>query len=87
MLDSSEDSQISELKNCIADEKSNCIECELNGKLICIVNRQFANRFLAGNITYRILALTIFVFSGLLIRHWWMLISYAIILPLTFLVI
>ncbi|MCK5140732.1 MAG: hypothetical protein KAQ70_00925 [Candidatus Heimdallarchaeota archaeon] len=87
MSDSSEGSKNSELKNCIVDEKSNCIECELNGKLICVVNRQFANRFLVGNITYRILSLTIFVFSGLLIKHWWMLISYAIILPLTFLVI
>ena len=86
MLESSEDSR-SELRNCIADEKSNCIECELEGKLICVVNKKFANRFLLGNTIYRILALTIFVFSGLLIGHWWMLISYAIVLPLTFLVI
>ncbi len=87
MSDSSERPKNSELKNCIADENSNCVVCELNGKLICVVNKKFANRFLIGNITYRVLALTILIFSGLLIGHWWMLISYAIILPLTFLVI
>ncbi len=87
MSDSLDNPRNSELINCIADEKSDCIECELNGKLLCIIDKKFANRFLIGNITYRILALTIFVMSGLLIGHWWMLISYAIILPLTFLVI
>ena len=84
MSDSSEGPKNSELKNCIADENSNCNECELDGKLICVVNKKFANRFLIGNITYRVLSLTIFILSGLLIGHWWMLVSYAIILPLTF---
>jgi len=87
MLDSLEKSPEYDIKNCIADENLNCVECELNGKLICVVNNKFANRFLIGNITYRLLALIIFMLSGLLIGHWWMLILYAIILPLTFLVI
>ncbi|MHA1198550.1 MAG: hypothetical protein ACTSQF_04265 [Candidatus Heimdallarchaeaceae archaeon] len=73
--------------NCIADENSNCAECEIEGKLICFVNKKFANRFTIGNIVYRILAIAIFIFSGLLIDHWWMLISYSIVLVLTFTII
>ncbi|MCE7742433.1 MAG: hypothetical protein GOP50_08220 [Candidatus Heimdallarchaeota archaeon] len=70
--------------NCIADENSNCAECDLEGELICFVNKNFANKFTIGNIIYRILAITIFIFSGLLIGHWWMLISYSIVLLITF---
>jgi len=75
------------LENCIADEKSNCIECELGGELICFVNKSFANKFTLGNILYRIFALIILIFSGLLIGQWWMLISYGIVLLLTFTII
>ncbi len=32
-------------KNCIADENSNCIECEIEGELICFVDKRFANNF------------------------------------------
>ena len=75
------------LKNCIADENSKCIECELNGRLICIVNRNFANKFMVGNTIYRIVASSILIFSGLLIGQWWMLISYISIVVITFLLI
>ncbi|MCG3216272.1 MAG: hypothetical protein KAS63_06110 [Candidatus Heimdallarchaeota archaeon] len=75
------------VKNCIADEDSSCIECELNGKLICFVDKKHANRFTLGNLIYRVLAIAIFTFSGLLIGHWWMLISYVSIMLLTFLII
>ncbi|OLS32177.1 MAG: hypothetical protein HeimAB125_11640 [Candidatus Heimdallarchaeota archaeon AB_125] len=73
--------------NCIADSNSNCAECELEGELICFVNKKFANRFTLGNLTYRLLAIGIFVFSGLMIGHWWMLISYASLVILTFTII
>ena len=75
------------LKNCIAREDSNCIECELNSELICFVDKKFANRFTVGNILYRLLAIEIFIFSGLLIGHWWMLISYVSTVLITFLII
>ncbi len=75
------------LKNCIAREDSNCIECELNGELICFVDKKFANKFSIGNILYRLLAIEIFIFSGLLIGHWWMLISYVSTVLITFLII
>ena len=86
MSESSDDKPLT-LKNCIADENSNCIECELNGELICFVDKKFANQFTIGNITYRVLAIMIFILSGLLIGHWWMLISYVSILLLTFVII
>ena len=73
-----------DLRNCIAKEDSNCIECELKGELICFVDKKFANKFTVGNILYRLLAFGIFVFSGFLIGHWWMLISYVSILFITF---
>ncbi|MHA1953134.1 MAG: hypothetical protein ACW96U_04220, partial [Candidatus Heimdallarchaeaceae archaeon] len=76
-----------DLRNCIAREDSNCIECELNGELICFVDKKFANKFTIGNILYRLLAIEIFIFSGLLIGHWWMLISYVSTVLITFLII
>ena len=75
------------LKNCIADETSNCMECELKGELICFVERKFANRFTIGNILYRLFAVVILIFSGLIIGHWWMLISYVSVVILTFTII
>jgi len=75
------------LRNCIAREDSNCNDCELNGKLICFVDKKFANKFTIGNILYRLLAIEIFIFSGLLIGHWWMLISYVSTVLITFLII
>ncbi|MCG3220307.1 MAG: hypothetical protein H7641_02910 [Candidatus Heimdallarchaeota archaeon] len=75
------------LRNCIARADSNCNDCELNGKLICFVDKKFANKFTIGNILYRLLAIEIFIFSGLLIGHWWMLISYVSTVLITFLII
>jgi hypothetical protein len=72
------------LQNCIANEDSNCIECELNGELICFVDKKFANKFTVGNILYRFLAFGILIFSGFLIGHWWMLISYVSTVFITF---
>ncbi len=74
-------------KNCIADENSNCTECEIRGKLICFVEKKFANRFTLSNSVYRLLAIAILIFSGLMIGHWWMVISYVAVLLLTFLVL
>lgn len=74
-------------KNCIADENSNCVECEIEGELICFVDKRFANKFTIGNIIYRLLAVTIYVLTGLLFGQWWMLITYTIIVLLTFLII
>jgi len=87
VMTSSDSSLIDLPKNCIADENSNCAECEIEGELICFVEKKFANRFILGNIAYRIFAISILVFSGLMIGHWWMLISYVIILLVTFLVL
>jgi len=74
-------------RNCIANENSNCIECEIEGKLICFVEKRFANIFAIGNASYRLLAITIFILSGLLIGNWWMVITYTSIVIATFLII
>ena len=74
-------------KNCIADENSNCTECEIEGELICFVEKRFANKFTIGNVIYRLLAITIFILTGLLFGQWWMLITYTSITILTFLII
>ncbi|MHA1462495.1 MAG: hypothetical protein ACTSPM_00050 [Candidatus Heimdallarchaeota archaeon] len=74
-------------KNCVASENSNCSVCELDGKLICKVDKKFANQFMFSNIMYRMFAITLLVLSGLLIGHWWMLGTYIGILLLTFLVL
>ena len=71
-------------KNCIANKDSSCAECEIEGELICFVDKKFANRFTLGNVVYRLLAILIFIFSGLMIDHWWMLISYSVVLLVTF---
>lgn len=86
-MSGSQTSSIDLPKNCIADEDSNCLECEINGKLICFVNKKFANKFTLGNILYRILAIVILLFSGLMIRHWWMLIAYVVVVVITFVVL
>ncbi len=74
-------------KNCIADENSSCAECDIEGELICFVDKKFANKFTIGNIAYRIFAIAIFVFSGLIIGHWWMFILYIMVLLFTFLIL
>lgn len=86
-MTNSTDTHSSLPKNCIAVEDSNCAECEIEGELICFVERKFANKFMLGNILYRILAVSIFIFSGLMIGHWWMLISYSVVLLVTFTII
>ena len=74
-------------KNCIVIEESNCEICELNGKLLCKVDKKFAARFLISNISYRIIAITLLTISGLIIGHWWMVGCYVGMVLLTFLIL
>jgi len=52
--------------NCIADNNSNCFECELKDVLICNFEKSFANKFLIGNVFYRIFAILILILVGLI---------------------
>lgn len=74
-------------KNCIAAENSNCLECEIEGELICFVDKRFANNFTIGNISYRLLAMIIFILTGLLFGQWWMVITYSSTVIVTFVII
>ena len=74
-------------KNCIAIENSNCEICELEGKLLCKVDKKFATRFLMSNISYRVIAIALLTISGFIIGHWWMVGSYIVMVLLTFLVL
>jgi hypothetical protein len=83
----SEDAEMTLPKNCIADENSNCVECEIEGALICFVDKKFANKFILGNILYRLLGISILVFAGFMIGQWWMVISYAAVVIVTFTIV
>jgi hypothetical protein len=73
--------------NCVADENTNCEECELNGQLLCRFESSYANKFTVLNAIYRILACGILILGGLLTQTWWPLILYAITNILNFLLI
>ena len=72
---------------CLADENANCEECELNGLVLCHFPKEFANKFLWGNILYRVLATLIAILAGFLTGQWWMTPTYIIAVLVTFLVI
>lgn len=73
--------------NCIADNNSNCFECELKDVLICNFEKSFANKFLIGNVFYRIFAILILILVGLITTFWWMMITYIIVILLNFFII
>lgn len=72
---------------CIADENAKCDECELNGQVLCHFSKEFANKFLWGNILYRTLGTFITILAGYLTGQWWMLPTYIIAVLVTFSVI
>ncbi|MFX1533052.1 MAG: hypothetical protein ACFFDI_02345 [Promethearchaeota archaeon] len=72
---------------CIADENSGCAECDLEGRLICKVDKKFANKFLFLNLSYRLLAIGALILAGLIVNQWWMLITYIAVTFLTFFVL
>lgn len=78
---------MAEKLNCIADESSDCEDCDLKGELICKFELKFAHKFMAGNTLYRILAVIVFIFAGLITQQWWMGISYVALTLLTFFLI
>lgn len=73
--------------NCVANKDNDCEDCELNDKLLCRFEKKFANKFLVGNIFYRVLANIILIFAGILTEQWWMLYTYIIAIFLTFFMI
>lgn len=73
--------------NCVADENSNCEECELNGKIICRFKPSFARKFGLLNLCYRIIACGVLLFGGLLTTYYWPLLLYVITNLLNFFLI
>ncbi|NHJ05550.1 MAG: hypothetical protein EAX90_12050 [Candidatus Heimdallarchaeota archaeon] len=73
--------------NCIALDETKCDNCDLEDVLICKFDLKIARLFVAGNTIYRIFAITILIFSGFIIGHWWMVGAYTGILILTFFII
>lgn len=74
-------------KNCIANENSNCSECDLKDDLICRVDQNFANKFFFGNTVYRVVALAILFFAGILANQPWLMPVYLGVLILTFFIL
>ncbi|MFX0184273.1 MAG: hypothetical protein ACFE95_14415 [Candidatus Hodarchaeota archaeon] len=74
-------------KNCIANEDSNCSECDLKAHLICRVDKNFANKFSFGNTVYRVVAFAILFFAGILTNQPWLMPVYLGGLILTFFIL
>ncbi len=74
-------------KNCIANEDSNCSDCELKKILICKDENNFANKFFIGNTAYRVVALTILYLAGLLVNQYWLMPVYLVGIVLIFFVL
>jgi hypothetical protein len=75
------------LVNCIANEDSNCADCEINELLFCRFEKKYAYMFMLGNTFYRILAISILIITGFMLGHWWMVGSYTGMVILTFFII
>lgn len=63
---------INQKMNCIANEDSNCSECELKDHLICRFDDSFSNKFLLGNTAYRVVALVILYLAGVILDQFWL---------------
>jgi len=63
---------INQEKNCIANEDSNCSECDLKEYLVCRFEKSFSNKFLFGNTAYRVVALVILYLAGVLVNQFWL---------------
>ena len=70
--------------NCVADPESNCEDCDLNGEFLCNFEKSFSNKFLMGNIAYRVIALSILFLAGGILNQYWLVISYLVGLILIF---
>ncbi|MHA1307905.1 MAG: hypothetical protein ACTSO7_12625 [Candidatus Heimdallarchaeota archaeon] len=75
------------LVNCIANEDSNCADCDINELLFCRFDKKYVRGFMLGNTFYRILAITILIITGFIFGHWWMVGTYTGLVILTFFVI
>ena len=53
---------------CIAEENDACDDCELKSEVLCQFSKSYANKFLLGNFSYRILAIIIVMRTGLIQR-------------------
>ena len=72
---------------CIVSGKLDCKICDIKDLLICEIDVKMARKFVLGNTLYRLSALTIFLFIGLMTNQWWWFYSYGIIVALTFILI
>ena len=72
---------------CIADPNANCVNCALNEKLLCNFSMSFAHKFGWMNLSYRIMATAVAVFTAMLTSQWWLVYTYVAAVLLTFLLI
>lgn len=72
---------------CVAESNANCVDCDLRNDVLCHFSKKFANKFLLGNSIYRILAIIIAIFTGILTNQWWMFIIYTLSILLVFFLI
>lgn len=78
---------LEEEKTCIVSGNLDCKKCDLRSLLICEIDPKKMRKFVLGNTLYRLIALTIFIFVGLMTNQWWWFYSYGIIVAFTFILI
>ncbi|MFX0044307.1 MAG: hypothetical protein ACFE8Z_00525 [Candidatus Hermodarchaeota archaeon] len=72
---------------CVAEPDADCDNCSLKDELLCRFEKALADRFLLGNISYRVLATAIALLVGFHSGHWWMAPFYVGFVLLTFLIV
>ncbi|MFX1534339.1 MAG: hypothetical protein ACFFDI_08970 [Promethearchaeota archaeon] len=69
---------------CTINNESNCLECEIHGKLNCKYNKKLARYFLWNQMPSFIIGFFGLALTSVLIGHWWFFISYPVIIILNF---
>lgn len=72
---------------CTWDEENACLECEIEGKLICKTDKPFRKNFILRHLTFRGTAFLGLIIIGAFLNNWWLTIVYAIGVFLNFAII
>ena len=72
---------------CVADPDADCDNCSLKDRILCRFEKALADKFLVGNISYRVLATAIALVVGIHTGQWWMAPFYVGFVLLTFLIV
>ncbi len=72
---------------CIAAKPKGCADCDLEEVIMCSFSKKETVGFVIGNTLYRLTAIALFVFAGVLTGIWWMMWAYGILVASVFIII